>query len=121
MRDSDPSLSFWQASGSFLMFLERAIQEEAAGIPKINFETLKQAHLDKLIADMIEIGKRETASARALEYATKAEHIQQIWRTRYQMQYLMIDETRTTDMMTTGRLHNVRFVGDSGTDDISNA
>lgn len=103
------------------MFLERAMQEEVVGAPKINFETLKQAHLDKLVADMIEFGKYETGSAKTLGYATQAGHLQRIWRTRYKVQYFMIDEIRTIDMMTIGRLRNVRFIGDKKTEGVSDA
>ncbi|KAM7196034.1 hypothetical protein V8F20_007228, partial [Naviculisporaceae sp. PSN 640] len=99
----DANRSFGQASSSLIMFLERAVQEETSGTSKLNFETIRQAHLDKLVADMIEFGKRETGSAKSLGYATQAGHLQRIWRARYKVQYFMIDEIRTIDMMTTGR------------------
>ncbi|KAK4211963.1 hypothetical protein QBC37DRAFT_441741 [Rhypophila decipiens] len=86
------------------------MQEEAEGTTKLDFETLKQAHLDKLVAEMIEFGKNDSAgSARELGYATQAAHLQRIWRLRHKVQYFMIDEIRTIDLLTTGRLRNVRF------------
>ncbi|KAM7205061.1 hypothetical protein V8F33_001302 [Rhypophila sp. PSN 637] len=111
MSARNASRSFGTASDSLLIFLERAMQEEAEGTTKLDFETLKQAHLDKLVAEMIEFGKNDSAgSARELGYATQAAHLQRIWRLRYKVQYFMIDEIRTIDMLTTGSLHNVRFV-----------
>lgn len=111
MSDKESNRSFGQASDSLLRFLERAMLEEAMGSPILEFETIKQAHLDKLVAEMIEFGKQETAnSARALRYATHAAQLQRLWRTRYKAQYFTIDEIRTRDLVTTGRLKGIQFV-----------
>jgi len=111
MSDKDSNRSFGQASDSLLRFLERAMLEESIGPAVLDFATIKQAHLDKLVAEMIEFGKHETASsARALRYATHAAQLQRLWRTRYKAQYFTIDEIRTHDLVATGRLKGVRFV-----------
>lgn len=111
MSDKDSNRSFGRASDSLLRFLERAMLEETIGPAELDFDTIKQAHLDKLVAEMIEFGKQETASsARALRYATHAVQLQRLWRTRYKAQYFTIDEIRTQDLVATGRLKDVRFV-----------
>ncbi|KAK3322456.1 hypothetical protein B0H66DRAFT_601906 [Apodospora peruviana] len=106
---------FGSASDSLLLFLERALAEEALPNPSIDFDTIKLAHLDKLVAEMNDCAKRgmmTANSARALGYAAQAAKLQRMWRARYRAQYFMIDETRTYDMITHGGLKdgNLEFV-----------
>ncbi|KAK3332489.1 hypothetical protein B0T19DRAFT_104572 [Cercophora scortea] len=92
-------------------FLNRALAEEELNNPTINFETIKNARLDKLLTDIISCAERGTiGSAASFELASAAEALQRSWRSRHRSQCFMIDEIRTIELATTGRLKGVSFV-----------
>ncbi|KAK3682689.1 hypothetical protein B0T22DRAFT_292187 [Podospora appendiculata] len=92
-------------------FLDRALVEETLDNPTISFETIKNARLDKLLADIINCAERGTiGSAASFELASAAEALQRSWRSRYRGECFMIDEIRTIELATSGRLKGVSFV-----------
>ncbi|KAK4123621.1 hypothetical protein N657DRAFT_417763 [Parathielavia appendiculata] len=86
-------------------FLELALLEEREGVPTINFETIKVARLDKLVATLIECGQiSDSLLPRYVHDVVTAEKLDHLWRTRFKLDYFMIDEIRTHDLTTRWQL-----------------
>jgi hypothetical protein len=86
-------------------FMELALLEEANGIPTLDFETIKLARLDKLLADLIQCGEMPfTLAPRFIHDAVAAERLERMWRARLKFDYLMIDEIRANDLSMRWRL-----------------
>lgn len=85
--------------------LEFALSEKTPGSTSIDFRTLKQARLDKLVADLTKCRMRVTSlSPRARRDVATAEKLERMWRTRFKDQYIRIDEMRTADLATRWQL-----------------
>ncbi|KAK0621545.1 hypothetical protein B0T17DRAFT_617981 [Bombardia bombarda] len=92
-------------------FIEKALAEEKQDAPIIDFQVIKLARLDKLIVEMVDCAKRGTlVSAKSFGHAAAAETLQRLWRARYKANYFILDEIRTIDLATSGRLGGVSFV-----------
>ncbi|KAK4033200.1 hypothetical protein C8A01DRAFT_40359 [Parachaetomium inaequale] len=67
-------------------FLELALLEEANGVPSLDFETTKAAHLDKLVAELTECGEMPFALApRFVHEVVTAEKLERMWRARFKV------------------------------------
>ncbi|KAK3380231.1 PUA-like domain-containing protein [Lasiosphaeria ovina] len=98
-------------SDRLTMFLENALAEEVRGLSPIGFEAIKLARLDKMVAELVDCAKRGTiVSAKCLSDSAAADSLLRAWRARFKAQYFMMDEIRTADLATTGRLEGVAFV-----------
>lgn len=93
----------------FQLFAETALSEEARGVPTIQLDVVKETHLDTMIGDMIDCGKRHSQEQSKLAYVSLARDLQKAWRTRFKMDYFNLDHTRTLEMQHTGGLRNVSF------------
>ena len=81
------------------LFLELAVFEEAGGASTIDFETIKVARLDKLVAELTEGGERPfNLPPRFVHDFVTAEKLEGMWRARFHVDYLMIDEIRLNDL-----------------------
>lgn len=86
-------------------FMELALLEEANGVPTLDFETIKLARLDKLVADLIQCGEMPFSLApRFIHDAVTAKRLERMWRARLNFDYLMIEEIRANDLAIRWRL-----------------
>jgi hypothetical protein len=80
-------------------FLELALIEEEEGHPTLDFETIKAAHLDKLVAALTECGEMAGSLLdRSVHDVVTAEKLEHLWQTRFKLDYFMIDEIRAHDL-----------------------
>jgi hypothetical protein len=86
-------------------FLELALSEETHGSTSIDFQTLKLARLDKLVADLTKCSRRVVGlSPRSRRDVATAGKLERMWRNRFKDQYFMMDEIRTADLATRWQL-----------------
>jgi hypothetical protein len=86
-------------------FMELALLEETNGMPTLDFETIKLARLDKLVADLIQCGEMPfTLAPRFIHDAVTAVTLERLWRARLKFDYVMIDEIRANDLTIRWRL-----------------
>ncbi|KAK4202661.1 hypothetical protein QBC40DRAFT_320986 [Triangularia verruculosa] len=97
-----------------ILFLEWALATEInpPHLPghdhRIEFKTIQHAHLDKLVSEIIIAGKRLPNVRWPLSQSVDlAEQLQRVWRARFKARYFMIDEQRTTQLVTKGGLQGV--------------
>ena len=93
----------------FQLFAESALSEEARDVPTIDLNLVKEAHLDNMICDIIDCGKRHSRERSKLAYIALARDLQKAWRTRFKMEYFNLDHIRTLERQYTGRLRNISF------------
>jgi hypothetical protein len=86
-------------------FLELALLEEEEGHPTLDFETVKAAHLDKLVAALTECGEMAgSLPDRSVHDVVTAEKLEHLWQTRFKLDYFMIDEICVRDLAVRWRL-----------------
>lgn len=86
-------------------FMELAVLEETDGVPTLDFQTIKLARLDKLVADLTQCGEMPfTLAPRFVHDTVTAEKLERMWRERLKYDYLMIDEIRANDLAMKWRL-----------------
>jgi hypothetical protein len=86
-------------------FLELALLEEEEGHPTLDFETIKAAHLDKLVAALTECGEMAGSLLdRSVHDVVTAETLEHLWHARFKLDYFMIDEIRARDLAVRWRL-----------------
>ncbi|KAK4186893.1 hypothetical protein QBC35DRAFT_343046, partial [Podospora australis] len=82
--------------------LDWALWDAAQKHPALTYETILAAHLDKLVADIVDHTKKWSylvAFAEAfLKIAWSAETLQRVWRKRYKERYFGIDEVRMANL-----------------------
>lgn len=87
------------------------LKEECERCQGLDFETIKNARLDKLLADMVD---PENAPAQAppktLANIKVAERLQRRWRGRFRQRYFDVDQMRLQALTKAGRLKDVVFV-----------
>ncbi|KAI1766341.1 hypothetical protein GGR53DRAFT_486373 [Hypoxylon sp. FL1150] len=110
------------------VFLDAAWRyEEQRRYPVLDFKTIEYAHLDKLLAELLEFAETlkagpgqatTTATITTVEDALpsrfridviNAESLSRIWRKRFRDQYFMIDQHRREALVTGGRLTEASF------------
>jgi hypothetical protein len=93
------------------LFLQTTLSEEERGVPSIEYDTIKTAHLDHLLKDIVNhAAKTGPHSARALEHARTASDLLRRWQVRFGADWFELDKKRTLDMIRNGRLREVSFV-----------
>ncbi|KAK4156032.1 hypothetical protein C8A00DRAFT_31082 [Chaetomidium leptoderma] len=89
------------------LFLQLAVFEEAGGAPTLDFETIKAARLDKLVADLTTCGEMASSlPSRFVHDVVSAEKLERMWRARFKVDYVMIDEIRANELATRWRLRH---------------
>ena len=97
--------NFGPCPGRLSFFLELAILEETEGRPTLDFETIKTARLDKLVADLTECGEMPFHLApRFVHDVVTAGRLEKTWRARFRFDYFMIDEIRISHLAARWRL-----------------
>lgn len=91
--------------------LEGLASDETNETPmRLDYETIVDAHLDKLLDDLLDPFKKPVpAPPRHFAVLRAAATLQKRWRARFKEKYLDMDEVRQTAMLTTGCLRNVEF------------
>lgn len=107
-------------------FLEDAVKDEVYTDPALDFACIENAHLDKLVQEVIEFARllKDTNYVTVLHLGywvmvaqvdklqDLAAKLQNAWRQRFLEQYLFIDNYRTSNLVRTGRLREVSFNND---------
>jgi hypothetical protein len=97
--------NFGPCPGRLSFFLELAILEETEGRQTLDFETIKVARLDKLVADLTECGEMSFHLApRFVHDVVTAKKLEKAWRVRFRFNYFMIDEIRIGHLAARWRL-----------------
>lgn len=95
-------------------FLEAVLKDEVDGMPMIEFATIQNARLDKLLSDIVSPGNRPMPTpTRFRDDVIVAERLQRLWRTRFLEGYFTIDQYRYHNLPRTGRLKDV-VMNDTG-------
>lgn len=91
------------------VFLQTAISEEDRGMQTIEFDAVKDAHLDKMLEDIMQGCKEgKVKTGKPLGYL--ADTLARAWMARFRAKYFMLDEIRMVDMTMKGRLKGINFV-----------
>jgi hypothetical protein len=100
-----------QLMQQLVLFLETNLSEENRGVPSIEYNAIKAAHLDRLLKDIDEQATRNgIQSAKTSSYVNTARTLQRAWQTRFGGDWFKLDEKRTLDLVSSGRLREVSFV-----------
>lgn len=79
-------------------------------MPVLDFPTIQNARLDKLLADMLTLGHQQTSlHLRPRIDILMAERLQRLWMARFREKYFNIDKIRHQSLSKTGRLKDVIF------------
>jgi hypothetical protein len=90
--------------------LRELVRDESSGLPVLDFATIQNARLDKLLADMLTLGHQQTSlHLRPRIDTLMAERLQRLWMARFREKYFNIDQIRHLSLSTTGRLKDVMF------------
>jgi hypothetical protein len=90
--------------------LDAIVQDEDGDGPKLDLQTIMDAHLEKLIDDLLKPCKRPLAArSRLVKIIEVAHEVQKLWTQRFK-EYQSIDRLRTEMMLSTGHLRDVEFV-----------
>ncbi|POR34072.1 Uncharacterized protein TPAR_05767 [Tolypocladium paradoxum] len=91
-------------------FLKAAAKDETYGISTIEIATVRNARMDKLLADLLSPERHVAASPTHMwkDLAT-AERLQRQWRARFREKYFDLDQTRYLGLTKTGHLRDVVF------------
>ncbi|KAL2164697.1 hypothetical protein VTH06DRAFT_3914 [Thermothelomyces fergusii] len=91
--------NFGPEADQLSFFLELALVEEVMGTPSLDFETVRVARLDKLVADLTVCGEGPFSLApRFVHDVVTAGKLERKWRARFRADYLMIDEIRLKEL-----------------------
>ncbi|KAF4968269.1 hypothetical protein FSARC_4360 [Fusarium sarcochroum] len=89
-------------------FLKAVKRDEADGSRAIEFETIRNTHLDKLISDIIDPKYRHPRVPTGFSNDIKlADQLQRLWIERFRGPYFNIEQNRYLDLSKTGRLRDV--------------
>jgi len=100
-----------QLMQQLVLFIETALSEENRGVPSIDFDTIKTAHLDRLLVEIIDHANNVgLQSAKTFSYVTTAKALQRAWRKRFKSEYFKIDEIRILELASCGRLREISFI-----------
>ncbi|KAK0389328.1 hypothetical protein NLU13_2903 [Sarocladium strictum] len=88
------------------------VKGECTGSSPISISVVRDAHLDKLLADMMDSGNSASSLADEFRANSKiAQSLQKQWQIRFQDNYFRIDDERLRRLTQVGRLKDVEFVG----------
>ncbi|KAK7430053.1 hypothetical protein QQZ08_003444 [Neonectria magnoliae] len=89
-------------------FLAAVLRGETNNVPMIEFTTIQNARLDKLLSEIINPDNHpKPAPTNLRDEVLLAERLQRRWRTRYLEKYFTIDQDRYHSLTKTGRLRDV--------------
>ncbi|KAM0562236.1 hypothetical protein ACHAPJ_002681 [Fusarium lateritium] len=89
-------------------FLKAVKRDEAYGNRAIEFETIRNTHLDKLISDIIDPKYRHPRVPTGFSHDVQlADQLQRLWIERFRGPYFNIEQNRYLDLSKTGRLRDV--------------
>lgn len=92
------------------------VRDESGAIPVLDFATIQNARLDKLLSDMLTLGHQQALlSPRSRVNTLMAERLQRFWMARFREKYFNIDQIRHQNLSKTGRLQDIMF-NDAATD-----
>lgn len=88
--------NFGPQANALSFFLQLALlEEEGKQTPTLDFETIKYARLDKLVAELTVCGEMPfTLAPRFVHDVVTAARLEQLWRGRFGAEYAMLDEVR---------------------------
>ncbi|KAH6610437.1 hypothetical protein Trco_000457 [Trichoderma cornu-damae] len=96
--------------------LRELVRDEGGGMPALDFAIIRNARLDKLVADMLALGHQQASlHLRPRIDTVMAERLQRLWMARFREKYFNIDEIRHLGLSKAGRLRDVIF-NDTATD-----
>ncbi|KAK1245059.1 hypothetical protein MKX08_004688 [Trichoderma sp. CBMAI-0020] len=86
------------------------VRDESGAIPVLDFATIQNARLDKLLSDMLTLGHQQALlSPRSRIDTLMAERLQRLWMARFREKYFNIDQIRHQNLSKTGRLKDIMF------------
>ncbi|KAK0646338.1 PUA-like domain-containing protein [Cercophora newfieldiana] len=93
------------------LFLETALSEENRGVPSIAYDTIRTAHLDRLLRDIEEHATRSgIQSAKTSHHVQRARLLQRAWQARFGGDWFQLDERRRWELVAHGGLREVSFI-----------
>lgn len=96
--------------------LRELVRDESGAMPALDFVTIQNARLDKLLSDMLTLGHQQASlHPRSRVDTLMAERLQRLWMARFREKYFNIDQIRHQSLSKTGRLKDVMF-NDTATD-----
>lgn len=91
-------------------FLNAVLKDEVSGSSMIDFPTIQDARLDKLLSDIINPGNRPSPlPTRFRDDVVMVEKLQRQWRARFKELYFTVDQERYLRLPKTGRLRDVEM------------
>ncbi|KAF5007308.1 hypothetical protein FDECE_6354 [Fusarium decemcellulare] len=88
-------------------FLAAALRDESDGTPVIELGTIQYACLDKLLDDIVNIGRKASQETRLYEDTKRAENLQRQWRRRFGEDYFTLDQNRYRALPKVGRMRDM--------------
>lgn len=90
--------------------LRELVRDESGAMPVLDFATIQNARLDKLLSDILALGHQQTSlHPRPRIDTLTAERLQRLWMARFREKYFNIDQIRHQSLSKTGRLKDVTF------------
>lgn len=90
--------------------LRELVRDESGAMPVLDFGTIQNARLDKLLSDMLTLSHQQTSLHPRLRIDTlMAERLQRLWMARFREKYFNIDQIRYQNLSKIGRLKDVTF------------
>ncbi|KAL7798497.1 hypothetical protein V8C37DRAFT_399267 [Trichoderma ceciliae] len=92
--------------------LRELVRDEGSGMPVLDFVTVQNARLDKLLSDMLAIGHQQASfHLRPRIDTVMAERLQRLWMARFREKYFNIDQIRhlgREEVLPTGTVRYMR-------------
>lgn len=96
--------------------LRELVRDESGAIPVLDFATIQNARLDKLLSDMLTLGHQQALlPPRSRVDTFMAERLQRLWIARFREKYFNIDQIRHQNLSKSSRLKDIMF-NDAATD-----
>lgn len=96
--------------------LRELVRDESGAIPVLDFATIQNARLDKLLSDMLTLGHQQALlPLRSRVDTLMAERLQRLWMARFREKYFNIDQIRHQNLSKSSRLKDIMF-NDAATD-----
>lgn len=90
--------------------LRELARDEGGAMPALNFATIQNARLDKLLSDLLTLGHQQASFRLRPRIDTgMAERLQRSWMARFREKYFNIDQTRHLGLSKTSRLKDIVF------------
>ncbi|KAL7963519.1 hypothetical protein V8C34DRAFT_1254 [Trichoderma compactum] len=97
-------------AGVVMRALRELVRDESSIMPAMDFATIQNARLDKLLSDILTSGHQQASShLRPQTDIVLAERLQRLWMARFREKYFNIDQIRHQNLSSTGTLKDVIF------------